>query len=349
MTKCLIQAKHIMLTLILFISACQSNDLVVDQTQTLSVEEYPPEMTRAEVESLSSLEQIDPYPLYTMYYTVEYDTGAAYDNQRYVEFAGNPTWSCSLFSVFGDPGNMLFGRNFDWDFSPGILLFTDPPGGYASVSMVDIYYLGYGGEKAYGITDLPLSERVGLLNAPYAPFDGMNEAGLAVGMASVPDGGMEEDPSKETIDSLMVIRKILDEAATIDEAVEIIENNNITWGSGPPLHYLVAEKSGRSALVEFSEGELVVIPNTDPWQPATNFLVSEAWDDPGVHCWRYGLISDRLSDNQGVLSRDDAMDLLEDVAQDSTQWSVVYGISSGEIDIVMGGDYDEVHNFELEQ
>ena len=48
------------------------------------------------------------------------------------------------------PDDRLFGRNFDWRYSPALLLFTDRPaaGGYASVSMVDIAYLGF--DDRYG-------------------------------------------------------------------------------------------------------------------------------------------------------------------------------------------------------
>ena len=41
---------------------------------------------------------------------------------------------------------MLLGRNFDWYEHPALILFTDPPDGYASVSMVDISYLGVKGD-----------------------------------------------------------------------------------------------------------------------------------------------------------------------------------------------------------
>ncbi len=37
----------------------------------------------------------------------------------------------------------LLGRNFDWNDHRSLLLFTDPPRRYASVSLVDISYLGY--------------------------------------------------------------------------------------------------------------------------------------------------------------------------------------------------------------
>jgi hypothetical protein len=320
----------------------------LDQVEPQSLEEIPPGMTQAEVNTLTSLEEIDPYPLYSMVYKVESNQDTAESIQNFTKPIRQPAWGCSLFTVFGDEDEMLFGRNFDWDFSPALFLYTDPPDGYASVSMVDLYYLGYGGDQAFGLTNLPLADRVGLLNAPLIPFDGMNETGLAVGMAAVPDGGMVHDPEKETIDSLMAIRKILDGAATIEEAIKIIKSYNIDMGSGPPLHYLIAEENGRSVLVEFSNGEVVVVPNNDTWQPATNFLVSEAELSPEDHCWRYGLISEWLEEKDGKLSREEAMRLLEDVAQESTQWSVVYGISSGEIDVVMGGEYREVNTLKFE-
>jgi hypothetical protein len=52
-------------------------------------------------------------------------------------------WACTCFSARNEHGSQLLGRNFDWENHPALLLFTDPPGRYASVSMVDISYLGY--------------------------------------------------------------------------------------------------------------------------------------------------------------------------------------------------------------
>ncbi len=41
------------------------------------------------------------------------------------EFSGTaPAWGCSLFAFFSDPQAMLYGRNFDWEYSPALLLFT---------------------------------------------------------------------------------------------------------------------------------------------------------------------------------------------------------------------------------
>lgn len=326
---------------------CQSYPAVVEEPTLVDPALIPAGMSVEEAATLASLEQVDDFPLYSMTYYAEYGNyeevaGIKPDYQAQVD------WGCSLFAVFGDPDNMLFGRNFDWNFSPGLLLFTDPGDGYASVSMVDIDYLGFGDDRAYGLVDLPLGDLEDLLAAPYLPFDGLNEAGLAVGFAAVPDGGMEIDPAKETIDSLMVVRKILDGAATIEEAEQIIRTYNIDWAGGPPLHYMVADQTGRSALIEFSRGEIVIIENQENWQQATNFLVSEASTDPSNQCWRYGLITDDLENNSGIIDEEEAMTLLEKVAQANTQWSVVYRISAGEVRIVMGRNYSEVHLFPLQ-
>lgn len=322
--------------------ACQSSSAVMEPDPQLS-ENIPPGLTKQDITSLSSLDQIDDFPLYTMVFEGDFEPVAG--NAAVHRFEVEPAWACSLFSTFGDPEEILFGRNFDWDFSPALLLFMDPPGGYASVSIVDIYYLGYEGDRAFGIDDLPLEEQADLLDAPYIPFDGMNETGLAVGMAAVPPGGMVEDPNKETIDSLMVIRKILDGAATIEEAVDIIASYNIDM-VGTPVHYLISEGSGRSALIEFSQGEIVVLPNESNWQIATNFLIAQASTDPAIHCGRYAAMEEKLVELEGKISPRQAMALLKDVAQPSTQWSAIYRVSAGEVWIVMGGVYSRIHKID---
>ena len=72
-------------------------------------------------------------------------------------------WACSLFAALGSADASLYGRNFDWDHSPALMLFADPPGGFASVSMVDIAYL-VSEDKLDHLTELPLAERTELLD-----------------------------------------------------------------------------------------------------------------------------------------------------------------------------------------
>ena len=304
--------------------------------------------------SLNSLERVDEYPLYTMQYYGAYQQDAnAISNwiPRSCLTALQPAWGCSLFAAFGDGKDMFYGRNFDWRYSPALLLFTDPPDGYASVSMVDIGYLvpPVLTDKISALTDLSVQDRQFLLDAPAWPFDGMNDQGLVVGMAAVMDSRAPHDPAKPTIDSLDVIRQILDRARNVDEAVEILDSYNIDMGS-VPLHYLIADRSGRAVLVEFSN-EMVVIPNVSPWHLATNH--SRVKVPPGAPsgCWRYDRIEQRLTTEGGDLTSQQAVDLLQSVSQDgdyATQWSIVYGIDSGLIQIAMGQEFTNIVSFQFD-
>ena len=304
-------------------------------------------LSEQQVATLNSLKKVDDYPLYTMHYYGSSETSwASPEDSRELANANVPsTWACSLFAAMGD-ASKFYGRNFDWEFSPALLLFTHPKNGYASVSMVDMAYLGVD-DKVRTLTELPLDQRRALFQAPTLPFDGMNERGLVVGMAAVPSGNRQPDPSKQTIDSLMVIRKMLDQASTVDEALAILQRYNIDWGGGPPLHYLIADRSGRAVLVEFYQGELRLIPNDKPWHLATNFLRSSVNGSAEGQCERYDKLDRKLATAEGKINAQDAMSLLRDVSQTGTQWSVVYGMSTGDISVTMGRQYGRAHTFRI--
>jgi hypothetical protein len=309
-------------------------------------------LSDAEAATLLSLELVDEYPLYTMHQYAEYDyeefKGARTEARRFVDLSSeDQPWACTLFVALADPQASLFGRNFDWSFSPTVLLFSDPPDGYASAAMVNISYLGFAGALSENLTAKPIDELVRLLDAHHIPFDGLNEAGLTIGMAAVSPGNMDVDPSKESVGSLGIIRVVLDKAATVDEAIGLLGSYNIDFEGGPPLHYLVADAGGDSVLVEFYNGEMQVIRSETPWYQASNFL-SSAVESPDGQCWRHDAVSEELAAQHGVLEIDAALNLLSRVAQIDTQWSVVYGASSGEIRVVMGKAYDQVHVFQLE-
>jgi hypothetical protein len=304
-------------------------------------------LSERQAATLNSLEKVDDYPLYTMHFYGSSETSwASPEDTHELANANLPsTWACSLFAAMGD-ASKFYGRNFDWDFSPALLLFTHPTKGYTSVSMVDMAYLGVD-DKARTLTELPLDQRRALLQAPALPFDGMNEHGLVIGMAAVPSGNMQPDPNKQTIDSLGVIRKMLDQASNVDEALAILQRYNIDWAGGPPLHYLIADRSGRAVLVEFYQGELRLILNDKPWLVATNFARSSVSAGAEGQCERYDELVRRLSIAEGKINAQDAMSLLRDVSQTGTQWSIVYGMSTGDISVTMGRQYGRAHTFHI--
>ena len=301
-------------------------------------------LSSEQMATLSSLDQVGDYPLYVMRYDGDYDP-QVYGHRP--ASSQSPAWACSLFAALGDGENRLYGRNFDWQFSPALFLFTDPPDGYASVSMVDIAYFGFDDQKVRTLLHQPLGDLRPLLQAPHWPFDGMNEHGLVVGMAAVPQGRVPSDPDKSTIGSLGIIREILDHARDVDEAVALLEAHNIDMEGGPDIHYLVADRSGRSLLVEFYQGQMVVTPNEQPWHLATNFITASVPAPSEAGCWRYEQMEATLSQEGGHLDVAGAMELLAQVSQSNTQWSVVYGLSTGDVQVAMGRQYESPCSFHL--
>jgi len=236
----------------------------------------------------------------------------------------------------------LFGRNFDWHECVHLLLFTDPPDGYASVSMVDLKYLGYDFENLPDAAE----DQEGLLNAPFLPFDGLNECGVAIGIMAVPEAQSPQNPARITIGELHAVRLVLDYAANAREAVTLMRSYNIRM-EDPPLHYLIADRSGISAVVEFVDGKMVVIWNESSWQVSTNFIISTSGAPDASPCWRYNTVHGALSAQGGITSLEGAMDLLERSSQANTRWSTVYDLSLGKIVVAVGRNYTRVHTFAL--
>ncbi len=297
------------------------------------------------VKTLRSLELVDDYPLYVMHFAGNTDTQQMGRTNPPIG-----AFSCSLFAAMGQPGDMLYGRNFDWEFSPALLLFTDPPDGYASVSMVDLTFLGIDNTTAKSLTSLSLPDRLALLKAPAFPFDGMNEPGLAIGMAALPEEYRDDvsyQAERPAIGTVEIIRQILDHARNVDEAIALFDHYNIDFTGGPPVHYLVADSTGKSVLIEFYQGKMIQIPNETAWHLATNHLRCTAASDGG--CWRYKELSERLTAAEGRMGTVEAVQLLSDVAQSSTQWSVLYNMTRGDIQVKVGQSHKTVFPFHLDR
>ncbi|MFD6682745.1 linear amide C-N hydrolase [Micromonospora parva] len=272
--------------------------------------------------TMAGLRRVDDLPLYEMTYV------GAYDPTVGTDATPSSPFGCSLFVAAGDPGRTLFARNFDWEANPALVLRTDPPDGHASISLVDISYLGVGAD--------PTGDRR-LLDAPLLPFDGMNERGLAVGLAADDGATVRPDPGKPTVGSVRILRLVLDRAATVDEAVAVFTRYNLNIDGGPALHYLLADATGASAVIEFVDGELRVERGTGGWQALTNVPVVGVPEQRRRADRRYGLIATALTDSGGVLDAGAAHRVLAGVRQGHTRWSVTYGLRTGEVRLVTAG------------
>lgn len=330
---------------------------VVPLIPSLSAYEGSQGLSSPEREALTSLQKVDPYPLYVMSYSPSRTQSVsmqAIDLDWFQDAPLRPNsqsrWGCALVSVFHDREASLFGRNFDWRYSPALLLFYQPIDGYQSVSMVDLAYF-FNDADLQRLDELTLEERMPLLETYTMPFDGMNSRGLVIGMAAVPYSDLPEDPSLETVGSLALMRRILNQAEDVDAALKILTSVKPIWGGGPALHYLISDANGRSVVVEYIQGEIVVLESKKDWQVATNFLLGQSNQAHENQCWRFDKMEQALEDLSGQLSQQQLMDLLASVSQDGegsrTQWSIVYDNSRGEISLVVGQGYSHPYRFEL--
>jgi len=305
------------------------------------------------VATLSTLEKIDDYPVYTMRYFGPYVRASELEPAPEAPeeaAAGSTDWACSLFASLGDPSRPVLGRNFDWEYSPILVLLLEPEEGYRSVMSVDIAYLV--DEEAIGRLDTaPVEELLPLLSAPFLPFDGMNERGVAVGMASVDyECGYPSDPEKRDAGDLRMMREVLESSATVEEALAFLEGINPVSQGGPNMHYLIADRIPSAALIEYHDGETFVFRSSaeSPWQLGTNFPVVLRGGTPAGNCWRYDLIEATLREHGGALSADEAADLLQAVSTPMTRWSIVYDLAALEAHLVVERDTETVHTFSLD-
>jgi hypothetical protein len=329
----------LLIILVIWQTGCQ----VGNQATLTPQPEIGPKQPDSE-RTLSSLKRLsEDVQLYEMHYYGDY--GLATSLQENTS-SNHPraVFACSCFAALGDPQERIFGRNFDWYDHPALVLFTDPSDGYASISMVDIYYLGYDGSKN------PIKEPQDLLQAPFLPFDGMNEKGLAVGMMAVPHAEGGNNPDKTTIDELHLIRVLLDQAEDVTGALELMDDYNIDFGS-VPVHYLIADAAGNSVVVEYLDGKPVALRNEHPWQVSTNFIISE--ENPqgaDSSCWRYNRLFEDLQEKEGKINGQQGMDLLKSVAQDgeyATRWSWIFDLGQRTAQLAFGWDYQHPFEFTL--
>jgi Linear amide C-N hydrolases, choloylglycine hydrolase family len=293
--------------------------------------------------ALGSLRRLDDHPLYEMTYDGPSPTVATAASPS--PEARRSPYACTVFVAVGDPARPVVGRNFDWDPNPALLLVARPRDGFDSISLVDISYLGFDAAHLDRLDDP--AQRRALLKAPALPFDGMNEYGLTIGMAAVDEGAAVRRPGAPTVGSLAVIRLALDKTRTVDEAVALLSSYEIDFSGGPPLHYLIADATGASAVVEFVAGRVEVVRGTGRWQLMTNFHLSTASALTRQADWRWRTGSARLDQAGGRLDPAGALSLLHEVRQGHTQWSVAYDVRAGTAAIVTSQKYDRVHHASL--
>lgn len=236
-------------------------------------------------------------------------------------------FGCSSIAAQTVDSQRLFGRNFDWEDCTTMIVKTIPKDGYASISTVNLGFLGFGRD----FIPKSLMEKMLLLAATFVPLDGMNEKGLCVAdlMIDYPQE-THQNTGKPGLTTTTAIRLILDQASNIAEAVALLKQYDMHSDAGLMHHLALADAEGHSVVIEYLDNQMVV---TDT-NIVTNFFLTEGeWYGLGSESSksRYEILNENYISKGGVLSPEQIRDVLSKVAQsnfeqdfDKTVWSIVY-------------------------
>ncbi len=260
---------------------------------------------------------------------------------------GTFPFGCSTVSTVDPDGNYIFGRNFDWNFCNAMIVHSVPESGYASISTVNTDLINMSGLK---LSDLP--DEIQAVICMYAPLDGMNEKGLVVSVNMIQDfATISQNTDKPDITTTTAIRLLLDKAANVNEAIELLDKYDMHASMGFMMHLAIADASGKSVAVEYVDNEMIVIET-----PAvTNFYLAEG-EKHGIGTAqsheRYDILMKALSDNKSM-TMENIRDVLDSVSKhnfgefESTEWSAVFNQSTGEVHYYHRENYDTRYTFSI--
>ena len=95
------------------------------------------------------------------------------------------------------------------------------------------------------------------------PTGGMNEKGLVVELMWLDETQYPAPDSRPAISVLQWIQYQLDNCATVEEILATDKILRIATVGTTPLHYLVTDKQGNAATIEFLNGRLIVHKGKD--------------------------------------------------------------------------------------
>lgn len=191
-----------------------------------------------------------------MLYEVTYDTYSEKPVGTYQEFSGEMACSCVRNGDF-------VGRNFDFYMNQTatfVIHTTAKKGRYASIGIARLSNVNNAMIEA-GLSD----RQIKIL--PWAMVDGMNEKGLVVtaNVVSKSDAGTiphtGTKPGAPELNIHSAIRALIDNCASVQEAIDYLESHNITpFGSKKTNLHLMVSDPKETYVVEIINNRIVARP-----------------------------------------------------------------------------------------
>ncbi len=247
------------------------------------------------------------------------------------------SYPCTTF-CFEHNGEWIYGRNYDWSIEHCLIVvnkrnviktaLTEDNRAQWVSKYGSITFNQYGREF---------------------PLGGMNEAGLVIECLWLEQTEYPQPDSRFGLSDLQWIQYQLDNCATVDAVIASNKDVRITIRS-TPLHFLVCDRKGRAATIEFLGGTMVVHTNENlPVSALTNSTFENsahflevlkgddtsqvfdtadyslkrfAWAAQGVRSWDPKTSGDPI---------DYSFEILDKVSINMTMFRIVYDVKNGRI------------------
>ena len=230
-----------------------------------------------------------------------------------------PDFGCSSIVGKTENGDGIFGRNYDWAKDSTIMIVhTKPDNGYESISTSSMEFFGV--QKGWEPTGNFNKDLIALVSI-YVALDGMNEKGLYV--ANLVAGDQEkiaQDTGKTALTATTALRVLLDKAATVDEAIALLESFDMNSSIGFAHHFAIADATGNSVAVEWVDGKMYVCET----KILTNFYVADSRKKGvGVGTGNFRHLEHVGNTNNWILTPEQVKTALWTIKR-NTRWSCVY-------------------------
>lgn len=257
----------------------------------------------------------------------------------------NKNGGCSTVFCKNKNGNVLVGRNLDFDNDPFLIIKTKNNKHYNSVAILDLKYLDLNIEK---LKNLSLINRVNLLLAPYIVEDGMNEYGLVITEMCANDTELPRDENKPNLFESLLYRIILDYAENVDEAITIVNRFNVHFPHCSQ-HFMLCDKSGKSVVVEFANNRKVIVDSKKNWQVSTNhILYGKSENQNDSICNRYKIASNYLDSIKSNVDFVKISNLMSKIGDKRTMWTSIYNLSEGDYWVIYRRDFKTIFKSNIE-
>ena len=191
----------------------------------------------------------------------DFEAGNAYYTQYYEGSEGSTALKPGAGAACSSWRNGRYhGRNLDWYQSNfGCLIIQMPKGG--KVKHASVALLSGCPDVTQDFISRGHIDKDKDMFLPCAVVDGINDAGVAVNINIVVHTPGTKYIAGGDISSMCVVRYVLDNAGSVDEAISLLSRKTISQSivgmADDETHYMISDKSS-TAAVEFKEGEMVV-------------------------------------------------------------------------------------------